>query len=311
MTLTIVGAGMAGLLAANLLSHHDVEVVESQTQLPNNHSAVLRFRTANVGTALHIPFKPVQMIKDALRWRNPVADALAYSYKNHKCYRSDRSISSGLISETRYIAPDDLVPRMAARVKIKYGVKWETQVAFPPTISTIPMPALMKLLNFSPLPVFEYVEGCNISTWIEDCDAYVSLLVPDPAYTFSRVSLMGDKIIVECPTLTDADIEVDEPIELVAQAAYLLGLDNCNIDHNHVTVQKQQYAKIQPIDNDLRKQFIWWATDQCNIYSLGRFATWRPNLLLDDLLQDVQLIDHWLSSLDRYSLAKLRVGAER
>src|SRR5215468_2998308 len=170
MTLTIVGAGMAGLLAANLLSHHDVEIVESQPQLPNNHSAVLRFKTPNVGTALHIPFKPVQMIKDALRWRNPVADALAYSYKNHLCYRSDRSISSGLVSETRYIAPDDLIQQMSARVKIKYGVKWETHIAYPPTISTIPMPALMELLDFSPLPVFEYVQGCNVSTWIEDCD---------------------------------------------------------------------------------------------------------------------------------------------
>jgi len=305
MTLTIVGAGMAGLLAANLLSHHDTEIVEAQPQLPNNHSAVLRFRTPNVGTALHIPFKPVQMIKDALRWRNPVADALMYSYKNHNRHRSDRSIVSGFKSETRYIAPDDLIQQMAARVKIKYGVKWETQIAFPPTISTIPMPALMKLLDFSPLPVFEYVEGCNISTWITDCDAYVSLLVPDPAYIFSRISLMGNKIIVECPTLDD----VYEPVELVAQAAYLLGLDEyCSIDESHITVQKQQYAKIQPIDNDLRKQFIWWATDQCNIYSLGRFATWRPHLLIDDLLQDVQLIDHWLSSRDRYSIAKRRIG---
>ena len=63
----------------------------------------------------------------------------------------------------------------------------------------------------------------------------------------------------------------------------------------------QKYAKIQPIDETARKQFLAWATDNFNIFSLGRFATWRPGLLLDDLVQDVQRIEKWAFA-DRYSM---------
>jgi hypothetical protein len=33
-----------------------------------------------------------------------------------------------------------------------------------------------------------------------------------------------------------------------------------------------------------------WATEKFNIYSLGRFATWKPGLLLDDIVGDVNVI---------------------
>jgi hypothetical protein len=129
-------------------------------------------------------------------------------------------------------------------------------------------------------------------------------LVPDPNFSFSRISITGDKLIVEFP---NQEILINVQA-LLNGALELLGLSKNEI--TDITVVPQQYAKIQPIDNETRKQFIWWATDQYNIYSLGRFATWKPRLLLDDLLQDVQLIDSWLSSKDQYSIAKLRVGAK-
>ncbi len=48
--------------------------------------------------------------------------------------------------------------------------------------------------------------------------------------------------------------------------------------------------KILPIDEDVRKRFIMWASDKHQVYSLGRFATWRPGLLLDDVVNDVRVI---------------------
>jgi hypothetical protein len=47
-----------------------------------------------------------------------------------------------------------------------------------------------------------------------------------------------------------------------------------------------------------------WATDNYNIFSLGRFATWRPGLQMDDLVQDVRKIEGWFSN--RYELQKHR-----
>lgn len=117
MTL-IIGSGMAGLLAGNMLMKRKPLIIEAQPSLPSNHSAVLRFRSPVVGDVLGIPFKRVNMIKTSVPWQNPVADALAYAYKNSGGYRSDRSIGSGaVVSEERFIAPPDLVLRMAEPFK--------------------------------------------------------------------------------------------------------------------------------------------------------------------------------------------------
>src|SRR5262245_44457249 len=90
--LIIVGAGMAGLLDARMIQHHKPIVVESQASLPNNHSAVLRFASPIIGDVLGLEFKKVNLVKAALPWRNPVADAMAYSKKNLGSYHSDRSM---------------------------------------------------------------------------------------------------------------------------------------------------------------------------------------------------------------------------
>ena len=44
-----------------------------------------------------------------------------------------------------------------------------------------------------------------------------------------------------------------------------------------------------------RKAFIFWASSTRGVaYSLGRFATWRPQLQTEDLIQDIRLIEGWI-----------------
>jgi hypothetical protein len=292
----IVGAGLAGLLAANMLSHRRPIIYEAQSNLPNNHSAVLRFRSPQIGDITHIPFRKVIMIKATIPYRNPVADALSYSYKNSGEYHSDRSINSSLSTiEERYIAPPDLIKQLAAKADIKYDTKFVYSANT--TVSTIPMPALMDILKYpGPRPEFTFNPGINIIAKIKRCDAYVSLLVPDPAYPFSRISITGDELMVEC---YKAVVDIKKTIEDIA---HLLSFP---IDHFYdISHKYQRYAKINPIDDDIRKAFMFWATDKHKIFSLGRFATWRPGLLLDDLVKDLRLIDKWMSS--SYSVAHHR-----
>src|ERR1700751_3311499 len=118
MKIHIIGAGMSGLLAANMLRRHDVTVIEKQKELPNNHHAVLRFRTPEVGSILGIPFKKVNMIKTYMPNMNVVADSLSYSRKVTGKFLSNRSIIDGTVIAERYIAPPDLIPQMAKDVKI-------------------------------------------------------------------------------------------------------------------------------------------------------------------------------------------------
>lgn len=313
MTVHIIGAGMAGLLAANMLRHRDPIVYEVQPSLPNNHSAVLRFRTSAVGDVLNIPFKKVQMIKDHLPWRNVVADALAYSFKNTGKYQSDRSITAGQTISERWIAPENLIARMAERIDIRYSQPYHFDVASygacdEPIISTLPMGVLLSMLKFKGFPdnndaiLFESASGINIRSIIKDCDAYVSLLVPDPEIPFSRISITGNEMIVEIPR---SSVKEDhDTFRIAFHAAHLLGIANEQV--SSVKAHEQRYAKIVPIDDEKRKAFMHWATVTHNVYSLGRFATWRPKLLLDDLVSDVRKIDKWIGKSNKYELARDR-----
>lgn len=297
----IVGAGMAGLLAANMLRSSNI--IESQPQLPNNHSAVLRFRSSLVGDVLGIPFRKVNMMKTVLPWRNAVADSLAYSFKNTKMWRSDRSVNAGTVFEERYIAPTNLIERMAEHSSITLNKDGNEILKDPdwPVISTIPMPVLMKILDYQHDVTFNYIHGTNIRARIRDCDAYASILVPDPARAFTRLSIAADELIIECPK---NDIKEEEEDLILADACFILGIKTTAL--YDVEVYQQRYAKINPIDDDARKAFMYWATTEHNVYSLGRFATWRPGLLLDDLVKDVRKIDGWVSGSSKYDVAKAR-----
>ena len=312
MAITIVGAGMAGLLAARMLANHKPRVVEGQEGLPNNHSAVLRFRTRAVGDIVGIPFKQVTMVKGYLPWQNPIADTLAYAKKTVGTYRSDRSITStSLESFLRYIAPEDFINSLSEGVNISFRHFHQFKSNnSEPVISTIPMPQLMRMLGYKDVEnkdtEFGEVHGFNLIGSLHEADAYVSLYVPNPEYAFNRISITGNRFIAEysCPgkRFTDIPDLMNNFVVLneTKRAASLLGIEPPFASFPVFKIQR--YAKIQPIDDDARKHFIAWATDKFNIYSLGRFATWRPGLLLDDLIKDIRLIERWLTSKNKYEV---------
>jgi hypothetical protein len=75
---------------------------------------------------------------------------------------------------------------------------------------------------------------------------------------------------------------------VIRRALHYLGIDDAHFYNQRINVQ--QYSKILPISDSERKKFIIWLTDEWGIYSLGRFATWRPGLLMDDVVNDVRVI---------------------
>lgn len=302
--MNIIGAGMAGLLAGGMIRDQPVTLHESASTLPNNHSAVLRFRTSIVGDALDIPFKKVRMMKTSHPWRNPVADALAYSMKtNGTATLRSVTTAKGDISE-RYIAPENLIMELGAR--LNGPVFFDSKItsidlcSMPrPIISTIPMPVLMKLLHYNDIPKFNYVNGFNINCTLPDSDAYVSVYIPDPKDSFNRVSLTGDKLTIEFSAPDQTADQIKQRISIlqtsgnilssvISRGLWYLGINECKWHSEKISAQP--YSKILPVNEGERRRFIVWATDQHGIYSLGRFATWRPGLLMDDVVNDVRVI---------------------
>ncbi len=294
----ILGAGMAGLMAAAMLRNNASKIIEAQSSIPKNHSAVLRFKSSIVGDALNIPFKKVKALKTILPWKNPMADVMAYSLKTNGDYtiRSITSANNEMVE--RWIAPSDFIEQMieGMQCSTEFGRKVGTTFFLDhkgkegePIISTLPMPVLMDLLGWENVPEFKSQEGITINIKLSQpsCSIYGSMYIPDPKIGPYRISLNGDEILAEVVIFPGMVPEENHKF-WAAQTIAALGIPEGTL--YSVNFRQQKFMKILPIDEDIRKKFILWATDKFNIYSLGRFATWRPGLLLDDLINDIRVI---------------------
>lgn len=302
----IIGAGMAGLLAAAMLRDRCEAVLERSTTVPNNHSAILRFRSSIVADTLGIQFKKVKVLKAVHPWRNPIADAMAYARKTTGMSTLRSSINVRSEQEDRWIAPPDLVMRMAeiVRDKLRLGTEWHFDT-WPghhqaPTISTVPMPVLAANMNYERQDKMKFVwrNGTNLLATLPNVDAYCTLYTPEPDFLPARLSVVGDQLIAECH---GHGCEHVQPNMLLGECLKRLGILADPEDCQDVRFVAQKYAKILPIDEDERRRFIMWASDTHSVYSLGRYATWRPGLLLDDVVNDVRVICRLIDGAEQYS----------
>jgi|TARA_R110000824_G_scaffold120881_1_gene276624 hypothetical protein len=302
----IYGAGLAGLLAGNMLRSFKPIIREAKRQLPNNHSALLRFRTDKVGSACAVKFKQVGVTK-AIRYGNELVTEPSPFYSNMYSQKVtgavvDRSITN-LDPGERYIAPEDLISKMAQNCSISYDKELTLDIIEEqrdwhkgqPLISTIPMPVLMKIVGWENIPEFRKQKIYTVRGRIEspDCEIYQTIYYPSQIIKQYRTSVIGDIIISEFTEEPDA-----------GAGGHIMGVlyDDFGIRaHRLVDLQisSQEYGKILPIDNALRKNFIFEMTSRYNIYSVGRFATWRQ-LLLDDVVDDIQQVEKFISSKSDY-----------
>lgn len=301
--ISIIGAGLAGLLAANMLRRHLVTVYEKQEALPNNHHAVLRFRDRGVSNQLHIPFREVNVFKGCDE-PDPIRAAVQYSHKCTGRYEVRSLID--LAPATRYIAPPDLISRMAEGVDIRYGSDGlkEMIMGDPHVISTVPMEVLMDELGYvGDRPAFVSTEGLVVTATIADCDMFMTRYYADPNIPWYRASVTGNKLIIEFsirePQWRDDWLVEDQVKEIARMAvegvAYDFGFRQNKMFN--IEAKRTRYAKIGRLsaqDRELAEAFMLWATTEHRVYSLGRFATWRSGLLLDDLVGDILKIERWM-----------------
>lgn len=310
--MVIVGAGMTGLLAAHLFPR--AVVIESQTeqQLKQNaHSALLRFRSDAISRVTGIEFKKVLVRKGI--WHNGAfrtpSIQLANLYSNKVIGKTlDRSIWD-LEPVHRYIAPDDFQSQLLNAVgeRIQYnsrlaGPGWSLeglQASGDACVSTMPMPLLIDRVSAD--PVFKSIEfgRADIRTTrfrIPGAMVYQTIYLPGNETNVYRASMTGDTMIIEGTSSGPLGETIGDAIALVMRA---FGLSDI-IPDDWIETRTQSMGKIAPIDDKLRRKFIYEVTRDYNIYSAGRYAIWK-NVLMDDVLDDLLLIKRMITSADNYA----------
>jgi hypothetical protein len=291
----IVGAGLAGLIAAH--AWPNATVVEASSQPRAAHKALLRFRSDAVARLTGIEFRRVRVRKGiwaenayqpaTIRWAN------LYAQKVINELKGDRSIWN-LETAERFIAPDDLYEQLVTSVGDR--INWDTPAEFKssrPHISTAPLPVVLSILGW-PAPVTFSRSGITVHRWrIIGADVFQTVYFPELHLNVYRASITGDTLIVETVgPMGDMD---DDAIS----AAFGIKLASCE----SLGSVDQKYGKIAPIDDNLRKQLLFRLTHERNIYSLGRFATWR-NILLDDVVDDIAAIKKLLKANSAYDIRR-------
>jgi hypothetical protein len=291
----IIGAGLAGLLCGAL--NPGSVIYEAQPSLPNNHGAVLRFRDDKISKALNIPFRKVRVTKGI--WWNDIGIMPHLSIPLQNTYSRkvtgeyhDRSINN-LDTVTRYIAPHDFTQQLADRCRINYNHSWSSQsTVHGPIVSTIPMPVMLKsvmtgssLLEFKRRPIYT-----RVFTFPETVDLYQTIYFPDPDAPLYRASMTGNKMICEYTEHKGHDHEI--PVGA-------FGMEDGYCVDVGVQVKKQEYGKIIELAPEKRRALIGMLSHEHQIYSLGRYATWR-NILLDDVFDDIFTIQR-LMRMDAYT----------
>jgi hypothetical protein len=301
----IYGAGMAGLLASEMLRKVRPTVYEAQAELPDNHGALLRFRTDAVARETGQAFRRVRVMKAVksedgrLRSSASLSDANKYSYKVTGSVAS-RSILD-LSPCDRYVAPTnflnamarDAVLRMKSPLSMEDLAPYRSQREFS-IISTIPMPALMKIVGWDASRAgFAYRPIWSLTATIPTpvIDLFQTIYYPDLDTPWYRASFTGNRLIIEY---------MNDPAEYTGIMEVLadFGLSTF-IEGMTITIKRQEFGKLLPMNETARQEFILAMTDEFNLYSVGRFATWRQ-ILLDDVVNDVRVVERMISQRNTY-----------
>lgn len=292
----IVGAGLSGLIAASAFER--MKVVEAGTAPHENHKAVLRFRSNEVGRLTGIDFKPVTVNKGI--WCIKRREFIDPNIRSANQY--SMKVSGGLHNRsvwnleqaTRYIAPENFYDRLID--KAWHRIEWGSPIDDIPcrgSISTIPMPVMAKIAmgGDDVVPEFSFAKIVVRRFHIANSNVFQTVYVPHPDTSCYRISITGSLLIAEFVDEEDEEFDVLAPFGLCPNSV-----------SSQDEVSTQKYGKIAPIDESWRRAFMHKMTVDHGVYSLGRFATWR-NILLDDVVKDIDVIKGMMTQ-DEYGLIR-------
>lgn len=315
--LLIIGAGVSGIMAYRNTSHLNPLLVESRDGLNKqpigNHHAVMRLRSPVSATMLGCRIKAVE-VKKAILYGGRLFDKCNITMNNLYSLKTSGEIVSKSIWAvepcTRYEIssairiPDGVLfghtlVRLFKRTAIFSTGEGHTQVEYKNAISTIPLPSLLSAtgtktdLKFESKPI--YITRVNISESSEGI--HQTIYLPEKEYSAYRATIENKTLIVEA--VKPVSYKELNTIE------NLFGLSCRKKRDSNQFVMK--FGKMKSVDDGKRKDLLYQLTDQHSIYSLGRFAVWKP-LTIDKTIADFEKICVMMnSSSSKYAISKNRI----
>lgn len=296
MKIVILGAGMAGAMAYGYFRSYNPEVYDAKTDDDVKY-AIMRLKDKSIGLILGTPLKEIKVDK-ACYYKGKLYDNSNIMLSNLYSYKVNDKLNSRSIDHlnkaTRFILNDKISLPTNYNHEFKDVVHKDVVFKAPPhaavlkkydiCISTLPMSHMVKIkgmekfkdVSFHSKPICVKKFKLKIKSCVNQ-----TIYFPDPELQTYRASIEEGEFIVESIEIKPNEAEIEE----IANA---FGLDLSMMDFDNEFENK--HGKIIPIDPDIRRSIIAELTEKFNIYSLGRFATWR-NLRTDDLIDDLKKID--------------------
>lgn len=295
----IIGAGLAGLLAGHWFRHYNPTILERSAELPNNHGAILRFRSPAIQDITGAPMKKVTVRKAILERNHRLEDRCTLLHANAYARKvsgivQPRSIVN-LEPMLRWIPDKGFTTYLARGLDISYNSKFNPQDAYATRnlqtvhISTAPM---KMWTDYMELEVEYKTQPITvIETELNDVDVHQTLYIPWDGWLPYRASVVGNRMIIEIMgeehVTGDA---IQNWINIICKALF-----DYIPHHGEVSIKHQKLGKIVPLPGPQRRELISLITERFNVYSLGRFATWR-NILLGDVIDDCKVIDNLIQT---------------
>lgn len=320
----ILGAGWAGMIAAEFWPTAQIYERDPQAAtLTGTTGAFIRCRNPNAAMILQAPCRNVAVHRAVANatWDTHTnvqpLDAALYARKTAPCgVLSARSIHSctsraamGNGAERYLLLPDDLVAaRQRANTRVRYGatsgdVSEVLCGATPavPVVSTLPLDLTLRHLgtNFrAPLRPERTTArgGFVLETELRACgvDFCWTVYVPSSNTEISRITITGGRAIVEVmPPEGGTEYGTDSIEAFAAHALFQL----FNVMPEDIV--QWNWHRVHKIA--ATPEYVAWAHEvvyrlsvERGIYSLGRAATGRRGVTVDDLPQDCRVINKLL-----------------
>lgn len=321
--IVIIGAGLAGAIAYSALRHYKPLVLEAgpERDQMNVHPAVMRLRDPSVAQFIGARFEEITVQK-AIFFNGRTYNEPNIFFNNlysMKLYRElgrrslkDLGDNKRFILPEGYPVPDNIQWNTHVKEISAGEILWNEDgseydyrsIPYDYCISTLPMTKMVDEICVPDCAIFLGDQFRSLPVHVMHLSlpfpstVHQTVYFPSPGTQIYRITVSGRSVIVEAMDT----FNVDEAENLIMDA---FGIGD--VDNEGRKTFTMPIGKMMAINEDQRRRYIIWLTEQHKVFSFGRFSVWKP-LRTDQLLGDIEKIKRWISATDVENQYDLRLN---